>query len=89
VVLAERHYRARLWPSALSDLNPCRRQIVQLCGVVPEIDIWRAAYLMLRWYGTTARQEGVRRANELTAVGDDVGVSVWRRIDDAWSSSRT
>jgi hypothetical protein len=38
---------------------------------------------MLRWYGTTARQEGVRRANELTAVGDDVGVSVRRRIDDA------
>lgn len=51
--------------------------------MVPEIDIWRAAYLMLRWYGTTARQEGVKRANELTAVGDDVGVSVWRRIDDA------
>jgi hypothetical protein len=51
--------------------------------VIAEIDIWRAAYLMLKWYGETAQEEGVRRANELTAVGDDAGVAVWRRINDA------
>jgi hypothetical protein len=48
--------------------------------VVPEIDIWRAAYLMLRWYGDTAEAESMRRAEELAADGDNVGVAVWRRI---------
>jgi hypothetical protein len=48
--------------------------------VVSEIDIWRAAYLMLRWYGDTAEAESMRRAEELAADGDNVGVAVWRRI---------
>jgi hypothetical protein len=51
--------------------------------VIAEIDIWRAAALMLRWYGETAKDEGARRASELTAVGDDAGVAVWLRINDA------
>ena len=51
--------------------------------MIAEIDIWRAACLMVRWYGETAQEEGARRANELTAVGDDAGVAVWHRINDA------
>jgi hypothetical protein len=51
--------------------------------VIPEIDIWRAAYLMLRWYGETAQEEGARRADELEAAGDEAGVKVWRRINNA------
>jgi hypothetical protein len=51
--------------------------------VIAEIDIWRAACLMLRWYGETAMEEGARRANELSEVGDNAGVAVWRRINDA------
>ena len=51
--------------------------------MIAEIDIWRAACLMLRWYSENAKEEGARRANELTAVGDDAGAAVWRRINDA------
>jgi hypothetical protein len=51
--------------------------------VIPEIDIWHAAYLMLRWYGETAPEEGARRAEELRAAGDQAGVAVWHRINDA------
>jgi hypothetical protein len=45
-----------------------------------EIDIWRAAYLMLRWYGDTAREEAARRADEFAAAGDPEGEADWRRI---------
>jgi hypothetical protein len=51
--------------------------------VIAEIDIWRAAYLMLRWYGDTAQVESKRRADELAAAGDTEGVVIWLRIIDA------
>ena len=48
-----------------------------------EIEIWRAAYLMLRWYGDTAQEESARRAVEFAAAGDPEGEAGWRRIIDA------
>jgi len=48
-----------------------------------EIEIWRAAYLMLRWYGETAQQESARRADEFAAAGDPDGAAGWRRVIDA------
>jgi hypothetical protein len=48
-----------------------------------EIEIWRIAYLMLRWYGGTARQESARRAEEFAAAGDPAGEAGWRRVIDA------
>ena len=45
-----------------------------------EIEIWRAAYLMLRWYGVTAEQDSARRADELVGAGDPAGAAGWRRI---------
>jgi hypothetical protein len=50
--------------------------------VIPEIDIWRAANLMLKRYGEKALEESEARADELAAA-DDYGVAVWRRIRDA------
>jgi hypothetical protein len=49
-----------------------------------EIDIWRAAYLMLRWYGDTAQEESARRAEEFAAAGepDADGAAGWRRVID-------
>jgi hypothetical protein len=47
-----------------------------------EIDIWRAAYLMLWWYGDTAQEESARRADEFASDGDPVGEACWRRIID-------
>ena len=64
-------------------LNLSRPQACILRRVIPEIDIWRAANLMLERYGEKALQESVRRADELAAEGDHDGAVTWRRITDA------
>jgi hypothetical protein len=48
--------------------------------VIPEIDIWRAAQLMLKRYGEQALEESAARADELALTGDDDGAATWRRI---------
>ena len=48
--------------------------------MIPEIDIWRAAQLMLNRYGDKALEESAGRADELAATGDDGAVAVCRRI---------
>jgi hypothetical protein len=51
--------------------------------VIPEIDIWRVANLMLKRYGDEADIESAIRAEELGDAGDRAGEAVWRRIIDA------
>jgi hypothetical protein len=51
--------------------------------VIPEIDISRAANLMLKRYGENAEAESVARAEELGTAGDHNGEAIWRRITDA------
>jgi hypothetical protein len=51
--------------------------------VIPEIDIWRAATLMLKRYGEKALEQSTRRADELAGDGDHDGASTRRRITDA------
>ena len=51
--------------------------------MIPEIDIWRAANLMLKRYGEKAFEESAARADELAADGDHDGASTWRRITAA------
>jgi hypothetical protein len=51
--------------------------------VIPDIDIWRAANLMLKRYGARARGESNDSADELATAGDDAGAATWRRITDA------
>ena len=51
--------------------------------MIPEIDIWRVAYLMLNRYGDEADIEGAIWAEELAEAGDRDGEAVWRRIIDA------
>jgi len=48
--------------------------------VIPEIDIWRAAQLMLKRYGDNALEESAARANELALASDDDGAATRRRI---------
>ena len=48
--------------------------------MIPEIDIWRAAVLMLKRYGEKAPAECATRADELVAGGDHAGADTWRRI---------
>jgi hypothetical protein len=52
-------------------------------AMIPEIDIWRAASLMLKRYGEKALEESAARADELAAQDDYNGAAVWRRITDA------
>jgi hypothetical protein len=56
---------------------------VHPCCVIPEIDIWRAAQLMLKRYGDKALQESDTRSEELSAAGDHEGAATWRRITAA------
>ena len=51
--------------------------------MIPEIDIWRAAQLMLKRYADKAADESAVRADELAAAGDDDGAATWRRITNA------
>ena len=51
--------------------------------MIPEIDIWRVANLMLRRYGDEADIESAIRAEELVEAGDRTGEAVWRRVIDA------
>jgi hypothetical protein len=50
--------------------------------VIPEIEIWRAANLMVTRCGEAAKLESAKRAEELAADGDLAGVAVWLRIID-------
>ena len=51
--------------------------------MITEIDIWRAAHLMLRWYGDLAQQESIRRIDKLSATADVTGVAIWLRTIEA------
>jgi hypothetical protein len=51
--------------------------------VIPEIDIWRVAHLMLKRYGDEADIESAIRAEELAEEGNHNGAAVWRRVIDA------
>jgi hypothetical protein len=63
-------------------LNDWRPKARNLFPVIPEIDIWRAANLMLKRYGDKAVEESAARADELAAQDDYKGEAVWRRITD-------
>ena len=50
--------------------------------MIPEIDIWRVANLMLKRYGDQAEAESAIRSAELAENGDRVGAAIWRRVTD-------
>ena len=45
-----------------------------------EIDIWRAAYLLVKRHGDDAEVVAAKRADELLAQGDVDGQRIWKRI---------
>ena len=51
--------------------------------MIPEIDIWRVANLMVTRYGEEATLEGATRAHELASEGDRAGAATWLRITNA------
>ena len=48
--------------------------------MIPEIDIWRCAHLMVRQYGHEAANQADARAGDLIEKGDTAGGAVWQRI---------
>ena len=61
-------------PGSHLRLKEWRSKACNLVRVTPEIDIWRAANLMLKRYGEKALEESAARADELAAQDD-----YWRR----------
>jgi hypothetical protein len=51
--------------------------------MIPEIDIWRVAFLMMTRYGQSAQIESAKRADKFAEVGDEGGAAVWRRVTRA------
>ena len=51
--------------------------------MIPDIDIWRVANLMLKRYGDEADIESAIRAEELFEEGDHNGAAVWLRVINA------
>jgi hypothetical protein len=53
--------------------------------MIPDIDIWRAANLLIRQHGVEAKIVAAQRADELLDRGDVDGQRVWVRITRAIS----
>jgi hypothetical protein len=51
--------------------------------MIPDIDIWRVANLMLTRYGEEAMLASAQHAYELAADGDRVGAATWLRVTNA------
>jgi hypothetical protein len=51
--------------------------------MIPELDIWRVANLMLTRYGEEAMLESAQRAHELASDGDCAGTGTWLCITNA------
>src|ERR1700731_5262798 len=49
-------------------------------SVIPEIEIWRVAVLMVSRYADEAEANSFVRAEELAAEGDHAGAAIWRRV---------
>jgi hypothetical protein len=52
-------------------------------GMIPEIDIWRVANLMLTRHGEVAILESAQHAHELASDGDRAGAATSLRITNA------
>jgi hypothetical protein len=48
--------------------------------MVPDIDIWRAANLLVKEHGEDAPIRAAMRTDAMSAKGDLDGYAVWRRI---------
>jgi len=48
--------------------------------MIPEIDIWRAANLLIRRHGVNAELEAAKRADLMLDRGDDKGRLLWRGL---------
>ena len=57
-------------------------------AMISEIDIWRAANLLIRKHGANAELEAAKRADLMLDRGDDEGRLLWSRIRRAVEAYR-
>ena len=51
--------------------------------MIPDIDIYRSATVIMDQYGDGALLEAMNRVEQYRRIGNDHGMDVWRRIADA------
>ncbi len=51
--------------------------------MIPELDIWRSAQVLVKCYGDSAATEAAMRADEFLDQGNRDGQRVWMRIMQA------
>jgi hypothetical protein len=51
--------------------------------MVAEIDIWRAAKLLIDHHGEQASAHAMQRAIDMHSAGDEAGEAVWLKIFDS------
>ena len=51
--------------------------------MIADIDVWRAATLLVRQHGFDALLVAAQRADDLLAQGDLEGQSIWKKIVEA------
>jgi len=56
--------------------------------LVPDLDIWSAANLLIRKHGANAELEAAKRADLMLDRGDDDGRLLWARIRRAIEALR-
>ena len=48
--------------------------------MIPDIDIWRSANVIVKRYGEDAALEAAKRADDLLEAGDMDGCAIWKQI---------
>src|SRR5215831_20660908 len=71
---------ARLGLSPPSQSSNSKQKLCYHRGLIGEIEIWRAAVLMVDRYADEAKLNSLRRAAELIVEDDQAGGAIWRRI---------
>jgi hypothetical protein len=56
--------------------------------MISDLDIWRAAHLLIRWHGADAELEAARLQDPMLDRGDDEGRVLWVRIRRAIEAMR-
>jgi len=60
-----------------------RSNLISYSAEMEDIDIWRAAKLLIDRHGAEAHLQADLRIDELTEGGDEIGVLAWRKIRQA------
>ena len=51
-----------------------------MISMIPDLDIWRSANLLVKQHGADAPIEAAMRADAMLEAGDLDGYAVWKRI---------